>query len=89
MPVLYVSYVTDDTKESLIHDLPSYRYLEQEAWWQTKGVYLYEFVVYGRDKTFDMQSLKAFRSLKAYKYFLMALLGTFGFMNAQATMIPI
>ena len=33
------------------------------------------YLVYGRDKTFDMQSLKAFRSIKAYKCFLMALLG--------------
>ena len=27
------------------------------------------YLVYGRDKTFDMQSMKAFRSLKAYKFF--------------------
>lgn len=27
------------------------------------------YLVYGRDKSFDMQSLKAFKSLKAYKYF--------------------
>ena len=36
------------------------------------------YLVYGRDKTFDMQSLKAFRSLKAYKYFVMALLEHLG-----------
>lgn len=27
------------------------------------------YLVYSRDKSFDMQSLKAFKSLKAYKYF--------------------
>ena len=27
------------------------------------------YLVYGQDKSFDMQSLKAFKSLKAYKYF--------------------
>ena len=27
------------------------------------------YLVYSRDKTFDMHSLKAFKSLKAYKYF--------------------
>ena len=27
------------------------------------------YVVYSRDKTFDMDSLKAFKSLKAYRYF--------------------
>ena len=36
------------------------------------GVNLHEFVVYlvyGRDKTFDMQSINASRSFKAYKFF--------------------
>ena len=27
------------------------------------------YLVYGRDKSFDMQSLKVFKSLKAYKFF--------------------
>ena len=27
------------------------------------------YLVYGREKTFDMQSMKAFRSLKAYNFF--------------------
>ena len=27
------------------------------------------YLVYGRDKSFDMQSLKAFKSLKAYKFY--------------------
>ena len=27
------------------------------------------YLVYGRDKTFDMQAMKAFKSLKAYKFF--------------------
>ena len=27
------------------------------------------YLVYGHDKTFDMDSLKTFKSLKAYKYF--------------------
>lgn len=27
------------------------------------------YLVYGRDKSFDMESLKAFKSLKAYKFF--------------------
>ena len=33
------------------------------------------YLVYGRDKTFDMQSLKlkAYKLLKAYKFFMMAL----------------
>ena len=41
------------------------------------------YLVYGREKTFDMQSMKAFRSLKAYKFFLMAMLGMCGYVNAQ------
>ena len=27
------------------------------------------YLVYGKDKSFDMQSLKAFKSLEAYKFF--------------------
>ena len=27
------------------------------------------YLVYGRDKTFDMQSMRAFKSLKAYRFF--------------------
>ena len=27
------------------------------------------YLVYGRDRSFDMESLKAFKSLKAYKFF--------------------
>ena len=40
------------------------------------------YLVYGREKTFDMQSMKAFKFLNAYN-FLMALLGMYGYMNAQ------
>ena len=30
---------------------------------------LFVYLLYSRDKTFDMHSLKAFKSLKAYKFF--------------------
>ena len=32
-------------------------------------VHLYNYLVHSRDKTFDKESMKAFKSLKAYKYF--------------------
>ena len=32
-------------------------------------MYLFVYLVYGRDKSINMESLKAFQSLKAYKFF--------------------
>ena len=39
------------------------------------------YLVYSRDKTCDMHSLKAFKLLKAYKFFMMASLRMYGYMN--------
>ena len=69
-----ISYLTDDTKR-VLRELPSFTSID--SWSKQLGAKLKEFtfmnlliyLVYGREKTFDMQSLKAFRSLKAYKYF--------------------
>ena len=69
-----ISYLTDETKRD-IRELPSFSSVTN--WTKNLAGVLVEFtfmnlliyLVYGRDKTFDMQSMKAFRSLKAYKYF--------------------
>ena len=69
-----ISYLTDDTKK-VIRELPPFTTVTT---WSKKllGVLteftfmnLLIYLVYGRDKTFDMESMKAFRSLKAFKYF--------------------
>ena len=69
-----ISYMMDDTKK-VIRELPLFTTVTT---WSKKLVgVLREFsfmnlliyLVYGWDKTFDMESMKAFRSLKAYKYF--------------------
>ena len=69
-----ISYLTDEVKR-ILSELPPFSRVTQ---WSKilKGV-LKEFIcmnlllylVYGRDKTFDLDSLKALKSLKAYKYF--------------------
>ena len=69
-----ISYLTDETKRD-IRELPSFCSIT--SWTKNLAGVLVEFtfmnlliyLVYGRDKTFDMQSMKAFRSLKAYKFF--------------------
>ena len=69
-----LSYITDEVKAALTN-LPTF---ERVTDWKKdlKGVLkefhfmnLLVYLVYSRDKSFDMQSLKAFKSLKAYKYF--------------------
>ena len=69
-----ISYITPTIIESL-RQLPTFESISQ---WkkETKGslkdftfMNLLIYLVYGRDKSFDMQSLKAFKSLKAYKFF--------------------
>ena len=40
------------------------------------------YLVYGTNKTFDMQSMKVFCSLEAFKFFLMGLLKMCGYVNA-------
>ena len=68
-----ISYLPDVTKR-VLRDLPSFTSID--SWNKELCGKLKEFtfmnlliLVYGRDETFDMQSLKAFRSFKAYKYF--------------------
>ena len=65
-----LSYITDEVNELLT--------FERVTDWKKdiKGVLkefhfmnLLVYLIYSRDKSFDMQSLKAFKSLKAYKYF--------------------
>jgi len=44
--------------------------MEQEVGWCSYTfTNLLVYLVYGRDKSFDIQSLNAFKSLKAYKFF--------------------
>lgn len=69
-----ISYLTNETKRD-IRELPSFSSVTN--WTKNLDGMLVEFtfmnlliyLVYGREKTFDMQSMKAFRSLKAYKFF--------------------
>ena len=71
---LAISYITDDVK-SVLKGLPGFSSVVE--WDKRLNGALKDFtfmnlliyLVYGRDKSFDMQSLKAFKSLKAYKYF--------------------
>ena len=72
--LLSISYLMEDIKW-VLNGLPTFSIVMQ---WgkQLKGVLkdftfmnLLIYLVYGRDKSFDMQSLKVFKSLKAYKYF--------------------
>ena len=67
----FLSYITDEAREVLCKLLAFSSVKEWKK--KLKGV-LKEFtfmnlLIYGRDKSFDMQSLKAFKSLKAYKFF--------------------
>ena len=72
--VCAISYLTDETKQD-IRELPSFTSVTN--WTKNLAGILMEFtfmnlliyLVYGREKTFDMQSMKAFRSLKVYKFF--------------------
>ena len=66
-----ISYLTEGVKR-VLRDLPPFDSVTQ--WDKKLSRVLKEFtfmnlliyLVYGRDKTFDMQSLKAFKSLKAF-----------------------
>ena len=69
-----ISYLTPEVKE-VLRSLPSFSSVTE---WSKKlgGVLtdytfmnLLVYLVYGRDKSFDMQSLNAFKSLKAFKFF--------------------
>ena len=72
--VIAISYLTEEVK-SFLKSLPSFSNVTQ--WSKKLSGVLAEFtliniviyLVYGRDKTFDMQALRAHKSLKAYKYF--------------------
>ena len=69
-----LTYVTDEVKE-LLRSLPKFDAVD--LWSKTvRGVLtdftfmnLLVYLVYGRDKTFDMKAMKAFKSLKGYKFF--------------------
>ena len=69
-----ISYITSEVRD-ILRGLPEF--LRVKEWSKKlKGVLkdftfmnLLIYLVYGRDKSFDMQSLKAFKSLKAYKFF--------------------
>ena len=69
-----ISYLTPEVKE-VLRSLPSFSSVTE---WSKKlaGVLtdytfmnLLVYLVYGRDKSFDMQSMNAFKSMKAYKFF--------------------
>ena len=73
-PTVAISYLTNDVK-CVLKDLPPFSSVTE--WSKNLNGVLRDFtfmnlliyLVYGREKSFDMQSLKAFKSLKAYKYF--------------------
>ena len=68
-----ISYLTQDIKD-VLRSLPPFSSISE---WGKKLDSLKDFtfmnllvyLVYGRDRSFDMESLKAFKSLKAYKFF--------------------
>ena len=70
-----IMYITEEAK-SVLKVLPPFSSVT-EHWSKTLDSTLKDFtfmnllvyLVYSRDKTFDMHSLKAFKSLKAYKFF--------------------
>ena len=69
-----ISYITLKVRE-VLRRLPAFSSVKEWSK-KLKGVLkdftfmnLLIYLVYGRDKSFDMQSLKAFKSLKAYKFF--------------------
>ena len=66
-----ISYKTDEVR-GVLHGLPEFSCVKEWSK-KLKGVLkdftfmnLLIYLIYGRDKSFDMQSLKAFKSLKAY-----------------------
>lgn len=70
---LSISYITEDVKR-ILRGLPGFSSVVD---WEKRlnGILkdftfmnLLIYLVYGQDKSFDMQLLKAFKSLKAYKY---------------------
>ena len=69
-----ISYITDEVR-AVLGQLPQFETIT--TWKKELSGVLNEFtfmnlliyLVYGRDKSFDMKSLKAFKSLKAYKFF--------------------
>jgi len=69
----HISYITEEIKQ-VLHKLPAFSDVAQ--WSKRIGGILNDFtlinvivfLVYGRDKCY-MQSLLAFKSLKAYRYF--------------------
>jgi len=72
--VIAILYLTEEVR-SFLKCLPSYSSVAD--WGMKLNGILAEFTliniaiyfVYGRDKSFDMQALRAHKSLKAYKYF--------------------
>ena len=69
-----ISYITSEVRD-VLRGLPEFSRVKE---WSKKlkdvlkdftFMNLLIYLVYGRDKSFDMQSLKAFKSLKAYKFF--------------------
>ena len=69
-----ITYLTEEVK-GVLRALPPFSNVVD--WSKSLGGILKDFtfmnllvyLVYGRDKTFDIQSMKAFKSLKAYKFF--------------------
>lgn len=69
-----LTYLTDDVRAKLQY-LPGFSTVTD--WSKQRHGVLVDFtfmnlllyLVYGRDKTFDMQSMRAFKSLKAYRFF--------------------
>ena len=69
-----LSYITSEVKEKL-RGLPKFSSVEN--WSKVRKGVLQDFtfmnlliyLVCGRDKTFDMESMRAFKSLKAYRFF--------------------
>ena len=74
MNSLGLSYITPDIQETL-KSLPPFSTVT--SWMKELSPHLKEFtfmnllvyLVYGRDKSFDMDSMRAYKSLKAYKFF--------------------
>lgn len=82
-----LTYLTEDVRTKL-QCLPGF--LTVTDWSKNRRGVLVDFtfmnqllyLVYGRDKTFGMQSMRAFKSLKAYRFSQMGLSAMSGYMTA-------
>ena len=83
-----ISYITDEAL-GVLRTLPLFSKVTE--WSKELGEKLTDFtlvniivyLVYGQDKTFIMHALRAYKSLKDYKFFYDGFEKTYGYMNSR------